>query len=211
VKKNDAGLPYSRTYAVLIPIIAFLLKTILPVRYSGLENLNREGPFILIGNHLSMVDPVLMAVPMKKRQVTFLSKKELSRIPVVGAFLRLLHPIFVDRHASDMEAMRACMKTLRDGGVLGIFPEGTRSHGGTMEHIESGVALMALRSKVPVVPVYITGKIGLFRPLDVVFGEPVEMDDLRQAGVNNETCQELVNRIRVMYKEFAKSRQTKKA
>ncbi len=63
-----------------------------------------------------------------------------------------LHMIPVDRHHSDMEAMRACLRVTKAGGVLGIFPEGTRHKEGIMEHIESGVALIALRSGVPLIP-----------------------------------------------------------
>ena len=86
------------------------------------------------------------------------------------------------------------------GGVLGIFPEGTRHKEGIMEHVESGVALIALRSGVPMIPLYIGGKPRLFRRLDVRVGDPIAMDDLRARGVNRDTCEELLARITETYR-----------
>ena len=72
-----------------------------------------------------------------------------------------------------------------------------------MEQIESGVALMALRSGAPLMPVYITGKLRLFRPLTVKIGEAIPMDDLRADGVNTATCQRLMERITQTYADMA--------
>lgn len=69
-----------------------------------------------------------------------------------------------------------------------------------MEHVESGVALIALRSGVPMIPLYIGGKPRLFRRLDVRVGDPIAMDDLRERGVNRETCEELLARITETYR-----------
>ena len=96
--------------------------------------------------------------------------------------------------------MRACLRVTKAGGVLGIFPEGTRHKEGIMEHVESGVALIALRSGVPMIPLYIGGKPRLFRRLDVRVGDPIAMDDLRARGVNRDTCEELLGRITETYR-----------
>ena len=93
---------------------------------------------------------------------------------------------------------------LRDGDVLGIFPEGTRHHEGLMTEMESGTALIALRSGAPVIPFYIPGKIGLFRRLTVAIGDPIPTADLRAEGVNTETCRLLMERITAAYAEMAK-------
>ena len=180
-----------------------LFHTILPVRYEHVERIQIDAPFILIGNHLSNMDPIIAALAVKRYQLHFLAKKELGQVGIARWFLTRLHTIFVDRHNSDMEAMRACMKVMREGGALCVFPEGTRHHQGLMEEIESGVALMALRSGAPLMPVYIQGKLRLFRPLKVSIGEPIPMDDLRAEGVNSETCQKLLERITQTYAEWA--------
>jgi len=97
------------------------------------------------------------------------------------------------------------MKVTRDGEILGIFPEGTRHHNGVMEELESGVGLIALRSRVPLIPLYITGKLKLFRRLHVYVGEPIVTEDLREQGVNKETCDMLLKRITSCYADMQKN------
>lgn len=194
----------SLLYEVCRALAWVLLHTILPVRYEHLERIQGDAPFIMIGNHLSNMDPIIAALAVKRYQLHFLAKKELGKAGVANWFLGKLHTIFVDRHNSDMEAMRACMKVVREGNVLGIFPEGTRHHEGLMQEIESGVALIALRSGVPLIPVYIQGKLRPFRTLNVLIGEAIPLDDLREEGVNAETCQKLLGRITQTYAEMEK-------
>lgn len=192
-------------YTVVKPLAALLFKTFLPVKYHNRERLQADPPFVVIGNHLSLMDPVIMGVGVKKHQVRFIGKKELWKNKILAAAFNDMQMIPVERHNSDMEAMRACMRVTREGGILGIFPEGTRHHKGLMDELESGVALIALRSRVPVIPVYISGKVGLFRPLHVYVGEPLPMDDLREQGVNRESCEILLERITKAYAEMEKA------
>ena len=186
-------------YSILKPVAAALFHTFLPVKYHHAERLAIDPPYILIANHTSMLDPVIMAVAVKKHQVTFIGKKELTKGKLGTWFFKQLRMISVDRHNSDMEAMRACMRVTREGGILGIFPEGTRHHKGLMEEMESGVGLIALRSRVPVMPVYITGKLKLFRRLHVYVGDPIPTEDLREMGVNRESCEMFMQRITETY------------
>ena len=198
-KKVDDGKP-SKVYSVVLAAAQALLKSILPVKYHGLENVsNLEAPYILMANHTTMLDPFMMAVAIPKYQIRFIGKKELWKVKPFAWFANSIRAIPVDRHNTDMEAMRACMRVTREGHVLGIFPEGTRHHKGLMTELESGVAMIALRSKVPLVPVYIAGKLGLFRTLHVYVGKPILMDDLREMGINTETCQMLLGRITETY------------
>ena len=191
---------WSIVYGIAKPIAALLFKSILPVKYHGLENAGKmEAPFIMIANHTTMLDPFMMAAAVPKYQIRFIGKKELWKIKPFAWFANSIRAIPVDRHNTDMEAMRACMRVTREGHVLGIFPEGTRHHKGLMTELESGVAMIALRSKVPLVPVYIAGKLGLFRTLHVYVGKPIMMDDLRENGINTESCQALLGRITETY------------
>ena len=145
-----------------------LLKTIRPVKSHGLEHVRDvKAPYILMANHTTMLDPFMMAGAIPQYQIRFIGKKELWKFPPFAWFANAIRAIPVDRHNTDMEAMRACMRVTREGHVLGIFPEGTRHHKGLMTELESGVAMIALRSKVPLVPVYIAGKLGFFRTLHV--------------------------------------------
>lgn len=208
LKKQDKNLAKSAekkdkpswVYSIVLPVVRGLFKTILPVKYHGLENVrDMEAPFIIMGNHTTMLDPFMLAAAVPKYQIRFIGKKELWKIRPFAWFANNIKAIPVDRHNTDMEAMRACMRVTREGHVLGIFPEGTRHHGGLMTELESGVAMIALRSRVPLVPVYIAGKLGLFRTLHVYVGKPIKMDDLREMGINTETCGMLLGRITETY------------
>ena len=193
----------SGIYRVLRVLAAFLFHTFVPVRYHHIERAQLDAPFIVIGNHLSLLDPVIVAAAVKRYEIAFMAKKELSGNGLFKRFLLCIHTIFVSRHNSDMEAMRTSMRALRSGEVLGIFPEGTRYHQGLMEEQEAGAAMIALRSGVPMIPMYISRKLALFRPVDCVVGEPVPMDDLREKGINKETCRELMERITRIYRDLA--------
>ncbi len=171
--------------------------SIFPVRYYGRENFNLQGPYIAMSNHNSALDPLILAYPCKKYEFRFVGKKELTKNKFIGALLNKgLHMITVDRHNSDLAAMRLFMKTLRDGYVLGIFPEGTRHHEDLMNEVETGAAVLALRAKVPILPVYIQSKPRLFRFNHVYIGKPMDISDLADQGFNTDTVEALCNRIR---------------
>ncbi|MDO4484731.1 MAG: lysophospholipid acyltransferase family protein [Clostridia bacterium] len=184
---------------------AVVFNTIGPVRYIGKENFDAlEAPSIIICNHSSFFDPVIIAKPLKKYEITFLGKKELASAKLADWFLRKMHMISVDRGNSDMAAMRTCIKALRDGQILGIFPEGTRHHEGVMEHIESGVSLIALRSGKPLVPVYINRPYRLFAKTTCVIGKPIAYDDLIAQGINKDSAAALEERIKAVYSGLVK-------
>ncbi|MBR6030304.1 MAG: 1-acyl-sn-glycerol-3-phosphate acyltransferase [Clostridia bacterium] len=177
-----------------------LSHTVTPVRYEGAEKLNREGPWILISNHVSGWDPMVVGSPVKCQEIVFLGKKELTRNPIGGWVVKKLHMISVDRHSTDMEAMRACIRALKEGEVLGFFPEGTRHHEGVMQTVESGIALIALRAKVPMRPVYVDRPLRLFRVTRVRVGDEIPTADLSEAGINQDTISQLIARIQESYR-----------
>lgn len=209
--QHRMALPDTHTAAFAIGRVIFWIyfHLLCFMKVEGREKLNCDAPYILIGNHTTLADPIIAAYLVRRYEVNFLGKKELADIPLVGRLLMRMHMIPVERHHSDMEAMRACLRVTRAGGVLGIFPEGTRHVEGVMEQVESGVALIALRSGVPLIPVYIGGRPRLFHRLIVRVGDPIPMDDLRQEGVNKETCQTLLDRIKAAYRELTKEKAEK--
>ena len=175
--------------------------TFWPVKYHDVERLQQlDAPYVLIANHHCWRDPLILAVPVKRYEITFLGKKELTKNAFAKWALTGMHMIIVDRHNMDMAAMRACVKTVRDGNILGIFPEGTRHHKGVMEELEDGTALLTMRSGVPLVPVYISAKARAFRTTHVYVGESIPYDDLKAEGVNKETCTRLDERMTQTYR-----------
>lgn len=192
----------SLIYSVGRVLANIVFHTVMPVRFHHRERLDREGAMILIANHQHALDPVVMAMGVRKRQAVFLGKKELGKIPWVRALLTRLHCILVDRGNRDMEAMRACMKAVKMGKPLVIFPEGTRRHEGQMEHIENGTALITLRSRAPVIPMYFDRPLAPFRVTNLYVGEPIPCEDLLEQGINAETCEAMNERMRETYRKM---------
>jgi 1-acyl-sn-glycerol-3-phosphate acyltransferase len=131
------------------------------VRVEGaIDELPREGPLILAANHASNLDAVVLGawlIPKLGRRIQWLGKRELFAWPIVGwvAANNGVHP--VDRGAADVEAFRLARRILDEGHVLFVFPEGTRSPDGSLQHAHDGVASLALRTGAPIVPIAIAG------------------------------------------------------
>ena len=188
-------------YEIARVLAKILFHTLMPVRFHHKERLLQDPPFVVIANHRHALDPVVMAMGIPKHQIVFLAKKELAgKSKFLRNVLVRLHCILVGRHESDMEAMRACMKAVKMKKILLIFPEGTRHHEGQMEQIESGTALIAMRSKAPVIPIYFDRKLGLFKVTNLYVGEPVPYDDLLAEGINTETCEKMNERLRETFR-----------
>jgi|GEM_PF-122754 len=139
------------------PLARAILFLIADVKLTGVENLPAVGAFILAGNHLSMLDPILLCA-LLPRYPYFMSKQELFRHPLLAWFLRNAGAFPVDRRGGDAWAMTQARRILQQGQVLGIFPEGTRSRQtGALGKGKTGAVRLALEANVPIVPVAILG------------------------------------------------------
>ncbi|MFE9551906.1 lysophospholipid acyltransferase family protein [Streptomyces sp. NPDC006692] len=180
---------------VLLPLLRWLFRP----RVEGAGRVPEAGAVILAGNHQSFTDQFLLGVTLRRR-LTFLAKQEYFTAPgltgrATAAFFRALGQIPVDRSGKDAAraAIDTALQVLGGGSVLGVFPEGTRSHDGRLYKGKVGVAAMALRSGAPVVPV---AMIGTFEaqpkgrrlprrvPVTIRFGEPLDFS--RYAGMQDE-------------------------
>lgn len=198
-EKKPVSPEKERTFVyTLARIVAAIVNHIIfPVWYHNKQNFDLRGPYIAMSNHNSALDPLILAYPCKKYEFRFVGKKELVKNKFISKLLNNgLHMITVDRHNSDLAAMRQCVKVLRDGYVLGIFPEGTRHHEDLMSEVETGAAVLALRAKVPILPVYISSKPKLFRFNHVYIGKPMDISDLTAQGFNTDVVETLCGRIR---------------
>ena len=183
-------------YTLARIIFGFLFHTIFPLRFHNAQIVEEmQPPYIIMANHRSFADPMALAIKVKRYEIRFIGKRELAHGRLKSWLFSGLHMILVSRHATDMAAMRQCMQTLKEGHILGIFPEGTRHQPEMMQEVESGTAIIALRARVPLLPVYIDGKIRPFHITHIYYGKPMELDDLYAQGVNNETAHQLCQRI----------------
>lgn len=115
-----------------------------------------KGGAILVCNHTSSLDPILLqaAVP---RVITWMMAKEYSKVFGIQWFLNAIEPILVERSGRDMAATRAALRALRDGKILGLFPEGKITKTAELLPFQTGIALLALKSGAPVYPAYLDG------------------------------------------------------
>ena len=129
------------------------------VRYEGPVALPQTGPLLLVANHTSNSDPPLVGAwlqPRLGRPIQFLAKEQLF-VPALRPLLGHAGAILVRAGGSDVQAYHDALVVLRGGGVVGLFPEGTRSVDGLLGEAHPGVALLALRAGVPILPVGISG------------------------------------------------------
>jgi 1-acyl-sn-glycerol-3-phosphate acyltransferase len=135
-------------------IAALLIRVVFRIRMTGLEHLPRSGPVLIAGNHTGFLDGPLVMI-LLPRPSAFLVKSELY----AGPFRRVLQfarQIPVRRGTPDRTALAAALDVLSRGGVLGVFPEGTRGSG-RLENVQHGIGYLALRAGCPVVPVVCLG------------------------------------------------------
>lgn len=157
-------------------------------KYEGCENIPTKGAFIFAGNHTSMMDAA-MIVSTPHRIIHTLSKKELFKGKIISAFFRSMACIPVDRKSHDENAKKEVIDMLKEGHVVGIFPEGTINRTiGTKDEVsllpfKKGAVTFAYKTNVPIVPFAIIGKYRIFRKgLKVRYGKPyyVKNDDFEK-------------------------------
>ncbi|MEG0770265.1 MAG: lysophospholipid acyltransferase family protein [Clostridia bacterium] len=150
----------------------------LRLTHKGRENQPKSGSYIICCNHLSLMDAVLLGI-MIKRPIRYMAKKELFRHKVLAFLFKKAGAFPVDRDKADITAIKTSLKILKNGDILGIFPEGTRVKSQADGEANMGVGLLATKANVPILPVHIiskNNKVRLFRKVTIVIGEPMTFD-----------------------------------
>lgn len=176
---------------IFIRIIASIL---FRIRIEGLSNIPKKGACIICFNHKSLLDPPVVGVFMPRRLV-FMAKEELFKIPVLGFIIRSLGAFPVKRGSGDIAAIRTSLKILKQGKVLAMYPEGSRSKTQTVGEAKPGIALIATKAQVPVVPVGVAGQYKLFHRLNIRIGKPVVLEEYYNQKLSMEKLHELSNEI----------------
>jgi len=150
-------------------VILVLLKR-LEVR--GVSNLPAKGGLVLVSNHISYWDPVVIGCAINRR-VNFMAKSELFAIPLLSQVIRAVGTFPVRRNQSDRAAIRKAIRLLEEGHIVGVFPEGTRSQTGELLKPHLGAAMLALKAGVPFLPVAVNGTKGVLGKVVINIGEPL--------------------------------------
>ena len=146
---------------IMYPYVEFLMNLFLVrLKTEGLEKTPKDGRFLLVCNHQNMADPGILLHCFQKSQLTFISKQENRKLPIINKFMHCIRCQLIDRD-DDRQALKAiinCIKMIRDDEVsVGVFPEGYTSKDGKLHHFRSGVFKIAQKAEVPVVVCTING------------------------------------------------------
>lgn len=177
----------------------FLFDQLFPGEVGGTENIPREGPFLLAANHASYFDPPAIGCRLP-RKCHYFARKTLFKPGLRDKILRDVNAIPVDLESdSDVSALKAVFRVLKNGGGVLLFPEGTRTTTGELQPARPGVGMIACKSGVPVVPTRIFGgfeaygrlqsKPKLYTPIHIGFGAPLLPSQYDPGGRGKERYQ----------------------
>lgn len=193
----------NRLYAFMAVFIYAATRFWFRLEVHGAENVPLTGGLLLAANHASNLDPTTIACGLP-RQCHFLAKEELFEKPALGPFLRQVNTHAIKRSGSDRAAIRQCVDLLKQGRMLLIFPEGTRTRDGKLQEPKAGAAMIAAQSGARICPVFIDGTFeamprGVSRPrrekVRVFVGEAFKPDEVLQSQDRRDRLAELSRAI----------------
>jgi len=170
----------------------------------GTENIPAAGPFIVVSNHASFLDPYLIGYTSREREVGFMAKEELFKVPVFGAIITYCNAFPVKRGTFDEGAIQRFHDFLHSGKPLVLFVEGTRTLTGELQPAKKGSGMLIYNAKVPVIPAYIAGTFRCWpkgkllpRPgkTSVTYGPPVDLEDLYREKADKSTYRKIADRL----------------
>ncbi len=182
---RDRGLLAIVWYRLVQCVVAVLLSAFYGLRATGRKNLPPSGPALLVSNHLSHLDVFVLGI-LVPRRLNYVARSTLF-VPVLGALIRSVGGFPIQREGLGASGMKETLRRLRAGGVVVLFPEGTRSRDGAVGEVKAGVAVLASRARVTIVPAAVAGTFEAWprrrllpapHPLRVHFGPPIPADDL---------------------------------
>ena len=183
-------------YKIIRSIILALMFIFYRIKITGRENVPKDGPLIMTGNHTHSFDALPMLFLITKRKVRLISKKELFKNKLIGWLFKTMGAFPVDRsNPRDIEAYKTASGVLKEKGVLGIFFQGTRSQDAEMKDAKNGVALFALKERAPILPFALVGTYKLFTSVTLTIGEPIYLDEYYGQKIKTELLSKVVKQI----------------
>ena len=194
----------------------WLFATVGRVRVIGRENIVHHGGFILAANHISHFDPLIISAVVP-RKIDWMAMSEFFRYPIIGIFLHAVDAFAADRDRADRTTIRSAIKRLREGRIVGLFPEGGIRDGARSllegAPFRSGASALAHIAHVPILPCVIVGTDRFYSkkswlparrtPVWIAFGKPIShFPDLQKPAAREHTDRELAAAFRDLYAEL---------
>ncbi len=172
-------------YKVIKVLVGAFVRLTFRTKVVGQENIPEDGGCIICANHVSNWDPVFL-IALLKRRIYFMGKDELFHVFGLGAILKAIGIIPVKRNASDISAVKTSLRVLGEGKAHGIFPSGTRVKKGEEAPVKSGVAFIAVKAAVPVIPIYIESNYRFFSKVTIRVGDAEDFAVYGKAKLSSE-------------------------
>ncbi len=161
-------------YKFVKGILSVYMHLFLKIKVSGAENIPSEGGAIICANHIHLLDPFAVGINTK-RVISFMAKKDIFKNKLSAWFFTKLHAIPVNRDGNDAYALKKALGVINSQELLGIFPEGTREKDGKTLKFKPGVSMLSIKTKTPLIPVFIEGNYKPFSTLSVNIGSPIDL------------------------------------
>lgn len=170
------------------------------ITLKGTENIPENGGIVLCSNHINWLDPILIGICVK-RKIYFMAKAELFSNKFFAFIMRSINAFPVKRGTADISAIKKSFNIIKNGEILGIFPEGTRSKTGKLLPAEPGASVIALKTNAPVIPVRVQGSYLIGGNLRLTIGKPISFEEYRGKRLSS---QEINNISQQIMKEISK-------
>lgn len=194
---RDRSLGAVLWYRLVQSVLATLMSALGGWRATGQSNIPEAGGTLLVANHCSFLDSFLVGIPLR-RPMNFVARSTLF-IPVIGFLIRSLGGFPIQREGMGASGLKETLRRLRNGGIITLFPEGTRSVDGELAPLKPGIAVLASRARVPVVPAGIAGtfeawpksrRVPVPHPIRIHYGPPIAPEEF--AGLDPAAVTELI-------------------
>lgn len=185
----------------LVIYLLFILSAILyPHRVYGRENIPKDIPYLIYGNHISVIDPVFIVTTFINRNTFYMGKVELFKNPALNWFFRAIGGFPVKRGKADMVAIRECVKHIKQGDIMVIFPEGTRNKGSfeNLQQFHNGASLVLYNAKAPALPVYIENKkrMRMFSFTKIHIGKLIDTSEYTNQKLSSDNLNAITERLK---------------
>jgi 1-acyl-sn-glycerol-3-phosphate acyltransferase len=208
---RDRSLPSLVWYRAVQYLLAILATILVRWRATGQGNIPATGGVLLVSNHLSFLDVILLGIPLR-RPLNYVARSTLF-VSILGWFIRSVGSFPIQREGMGASGMKETLRRLRAGGIVTLFPEGTRSYDGQLGPLKPGIAVLVQRVGVPVVPAGVAGMFEVWprsqafpvpHPVRIHYGRPIYPNELE--GLDTEAITGLIrNRMEESFLEASRA------